>query len=397
MIIQSFMMALKSIGSNKMRSFLTMLGVIIGVFAVVVLVSIAQGSTDYVAATIESLGTNLLTVNIRTQRNNLTLQDLTDLQAQNAGIIEEIAPSISNSKTAKAGLNQYSTSVVGTVPGYDVIRNLPVASGRFLKQPDIDNRSEVAVIGVDVATNLFDSTDVLGQTFSIDGRTYTIVGILEKKGSSMMGSTDNQVVIPFTLAERVFNSPGIRQFYVSSTTPETVDAAQAIIENFLDTALTTTASQRNSRSFQPYNVFNQASLLETVSSTTQMLTLMLAGIAGISLLVGGIGIMNIMLVSVSERTREIGIRKAIGAQRSNILIQFLIEAIVISGLGGLIGLLAALIALKILGPILTIDLGISPFVAQASLLFSMAVGIIFGIYPANKASKLHPIEALRYE
>ncbi len=390
MILQSIRMAFKAIASNKMRSFLTMLGVVIGVIAVVVLIAIAQGTTSSVTSSIESLGTNLLTVNIRSYRNNpLTTEALTELANSNSDYISGIAPVLTQSVTAKAGDVSYDEGTVeAVVPGYDTIRNLKVQSGRFLKQPDLDNRSYVAVVGVDVADELFGTRNVVGEQIRINGYEFAIVGVLEEKGSTSSGSSDNRIVIPFTLGQRLFFSPRIRTFYVSAASADTVSVAESIVEDYLMNIY---------QDEDAYTVFNQSDMLETISDTTATLTLMLGGIAGISLLVGGIGIMNIMLVSVSERTREIGIRKAIGAARSNILMQFLIEALVVSGLGGLLGLLLAVGLMGVLSTALSMTLTLSPAVAELAIGFSLLIGVVFGMYPANKASKLRPIDALRYD
>jgi putative ABC transport system permease protein len=401
MIFQSIRMAFKSIFGNKMRSLLTMLGVIIGVIAVVVLISIAQGTTSSVTSSIESLGTNLLTVNIRSYRNNpITVEDLTDLANSNPEYIGDIAPIISESVTAKAGDITYSDGTVeATIPGYDKIRNLTVEYGRFLTQPDLDNRSYIAVIGTDVADELFGTRNVVGEEIRINGYKFSIVGVLAEKGTTSTGSSDSRIIIPFTLGQRLFFSTSIRTFYVSAKSSDTVSVAQSIVENYLDgiynTSLTT--SQTGEITNSAYNVFNQSDMLSTISDTTATLTLMLGGIASISLLVGGIGIMNIMLVSVSERTREIGIRKAIGASRGAILIQFLIEALVVSGLGGIIGLFLAMGLIVVLAQALSTSMAMSPVVAELAIGFSLLIGVVFGMYPANKASKLTPIEALRYE
>jgi putative ABC transport system permease protein len=388
MILQSIRMAIKAMAANKTRTFLTMLGVIIGVVAVVVLISIGQGTTSSVTSSIESMGTNLLTVSIKTYHSNPITTDALALLAQNKSI-SGIAPVISQSVTAKAGDITYSDGTVeATVPGYDTIRNLSVASGRFLTQPDLDNRSYVCVVGTDVADNLFGTRNVVGESIRIDGAEYTIVGVLAEKGTSTTGSSDSRIIIPFTLGQRIFSQTSIKSFYVSATSSSTVTQAQAIVESYLATLFSDSTE---------YTVYNQSDMLSTISDTTQTLTLMLGGLAGISLLVGGIGIMNIMLVSVSERTREIGIRKAIGAARGNILTQFLIEALVVSGLGGLTGLLLAMGLMGVLSQALSMTLTMSPTVAELAIGFSLLIGVVFGVYPANKASKLMPIQALRYE
>ena len=394
MIYQSFKMAVKAIAGNKMRSFLTILGVVIGVVAIVVLVSIGQGANSSVVESIEGMGTNLITANINARRMNpIDLDSLNEL-AQNEAI-SYVAPISSVSGTVKAGTTTYDDGVVqGTTPGYESIRNWTVAEGRFLQQPDIDNRSFVAVIGSEAATEMYGTTHAVGETFSLNGYTITVVGVLEAVGSSASGSNDNQILIPFTLAQRLSNQTSISSFYVSAASSAQVEQAQAAVESYLEKAF----ENYNTRSFgTQYSVFNQTEMLSTLSETTNTLTLMLGGIAAISLLVGGIGIMNIMLVSVSERTREIGIRKAIGAARGNILMQFLIESLVVSLMGGLLGLAISVVAAKALAPVLQMTLTIPVNVAWMAIGFSVFIGVVFGMYPANKASKLRPIQALHYE
>ena len=394
MIYQSFKMAVKAIAGNKMRSFLTILGVVIGVVAIVVLVSIGQGANSSVVESIEGMGTNLITANINARRMNpIDLDSLNEL-AQNEAI-SYVAPIASVSGTVKAGTTTYDDGVVqGTTPGYESIRNWTVAEGRFLQQPDIDNRSFVAVIGSEAATEMYGTTHAVGETFSLNGYTLTVVGVLEAVGFSASGSNDNQILIPFTLAQRLSNQTSISSFYVSAASSSQVEQAQAAVESYLEKAF----ENYNTRSFgTQYSVFNQTEMLSTLSETTNTLTLMLGGIAAISLLVGGIGIMNIMLVSVSERTREIGIRKAIGAARGNILMQFLIESLVVSLMGGLLGLAISVVAVKALAPVLQMTLTIPVNVAWMAIGFSVFIGVVFGMYPANKASKLRPIQALHYE
>ncbi len=394
MLFQSFKMALKAIAGNKMRSFLTILGVVIGVVAIVVLVAIGQGANSSVVSRIEGMGTNLINVSIRARRSNpITLSGLEELKESE--FISHVAPITNVSGTVKAGVTTYDDgSIQGTTPGYESIRNYKLQFGRFLKQPDIDNRSFVAVIGSEAATEMFGTTRVVGEEFTINGYAMTVVGVMEANGTSAAGSNDNQIFIPFTLAERIFSQPGVTSFYVSAASSSVVSKAQDDVEAYLDKAF---AKLSTSTSSNQYFVYNQSEMLSTLSETTATLTLMLGGIAGISLLVGGIGIMNIMLVSVSERTREIGIRKAIGAARGNILMQFLIESLVVSLMGGVLGLGISLLAVHFLGPVLSMTLTVPSSVAWLAIAFSVFIGVVFGMYPANKASKLHPIEALRYE
>ena len=389
---QSFKMALKAIAGNKMRSFLTVLGVVIGVVAIVVLVAIAQGTNASVVSSIEGMGTNMLTVSIRARRQNpVTMAGLNEL-AEDVSIAA-IAPYTNVSGTIKAGVTTYDDgSILATTPQYADIRLWEMASGRFLTQPDVDNRTFVAVIGHEAATEMYGSTNVVGETFSINGYTFTVVGVLKENGSDASGSQDNMIVIPYTLGQRMSNSTKITSFYVSAVSAEEVSFAKYAIESWLQDLFSHYTSSSNQ-----YSVYSQSEMLDTLSETTDTLTLMMGGIAAISLLVGGIGIMNIMLVSVSERTREIGIRKAIGASRWNILSQFLIEALVVSLMGGLLGLGISYAALHFLEEPLSMTLEVSSGVAAAAIGFSVLIGVVFGIYPANRASKLKPIDALHYE
>ena len=389
--MQSVQMAFKSILGNKMRSFLTMLGIIIGVIAVVVLVSIGQGANQTVSSSIEKLGTNLLTVNINTRRSNpVTFKSLEELRQLEE--IAQVSPVSMSSGTLKAGLQQYEDgSLLATTPGYDLIRNYTLMEGRFLTGPDVNNRSFVAVLGQEAAQELFGSARAVGQSFTFQGFPFTVVGVLEEIGTSMAGSGDNLVIIPFTVGERLFQRKGISSVYISAVSSQRVTQAEEAVTAFMDKLMVGASSATT------YNIYNQTSMLETLSSATSTLTMMLGGIAAISLLVGGIGIMNIMLVSVSERTREIGIRKAIGASRRNILSQFLVEALVVSLLGGVLGLGISLMATRLMGPLLNMQLSVSPLVAMLAVGFSLLIGVVFGLYPANKASGLLPVEALRHE
>ena len=394
MLYQSFKMALKAIAGNKMRSFLTMLGVVIGVMAVVVLVAIGQGANSSVVESIEGMGTNLISANILARRTNPVDMDGLNELALNP-FIEYVAPVSNVNGAVKAGNATYDdAALMGTTPGYEHIRGWELAQGRFLTQPDIDNRSLVAVIGSEAASEMYGTTRAVGETFSLSGYTITVVGVLQANGNSASGSNDNQVIIPFTLAQRLSSSTSISSFYVSAASSDMVEMAQTAVERYLEKAFQNYTA--NSWGTQ-YTVYNQTEMLDTLSETTQTLTLMLGGIAAISLLVGGIGIMNIMLVSVSERTREIGIRKAIGAARGNILMQFLIESLVVSLMGGVLGLLLSMAAMDFLAPVLEMTLTIPVQVAWLAIGFSVFIGVLFGMYPANKASRLKPIDALHYE
>ena len=400
-IMQTISMAFKAIGSNKVRSFLTMLGVIIGVMSVTVLIAIGQGTTASVTESISAMGTNLLNVTIRTRstgfmrnaRQNagskgtvlLKLDEILRLEKEES--IAHVSPVASGSLTVKAGSTNTEASITGVLPAYAKIINQGVQSGRYIIDADVDNRSAVCVIGPDLAEDLFGNTNVVGNTVHVNGRKFKIVDVLKSKGTSMSGSSDESLVLPFTLAQRMLESTSISSIYLSAADSNSVAAAQEVVERFL---------YKKYQNESTYSVMNQTEMLETASETSNTLSLMLGGVAGISLLVGGIGIMNIMLVSVTERTREIGIRKAIGAKRANILLQFLIESVVISGMGGVLGLVLGYGLMSVLETYMGMTLSASAGVAQLAIGFSMAVGVIFGLYPANKASKLKPIEALHY-
>ncbi|NSW89458.1 MAG: ABC transporter permease [Firmicutes bacterium] len=384
-------MAIKSIMGSKLRSFLTMLGVIIGVGAVIAAVALAQGTTKGITDTVQSLGTNLIQITItgRNSSRDITYVDLKEFADQNSDYILALSPQVSGSFTVKVGRTSRTVSVIGTSPEYEIVRNRHVQSGRFILQYDVDFRQKVAVIGTAVAKTLFKDLDPIGESIKIDGQLFKIVGILEEIDGGQEQSNDDQIIIPVTTAQRFMRNATIRNFALEVTKPEYVEGVMEMINSLL-------SQYYRDNTF--YRVFNQAQMLSTLGTVTGMMMIVLGGIATISLVVGGIGIMNIMLVSVTERTREIGIRKAVGAKKRNILVQFLIEALMVTGIGGILGVILGICVIRfILG-----GFNIVPEVYSIpwiifSFGISIIVGIIFGIFPAYKAANLNPIEALRYE
>lgn len=386
--IQVMKLALGGIMANKMRSFLTMLGVIIGVSTVIILVSVSEGSAQQVTSQIEQMGSNLISVNVmgRGQVAGLTYEEVMELGKKQG--VKAVTPIVSGNVTIKYGSKQVDTSVEGANELYAEVRNHKTSVGRTLLPVDLEYRQKVILLGTEVSRELFGFRSPVGEYVKINGIRFKIIGLLEEKGSSSIGSSDDKVVIPATTAMRFLANPRIQSIYLQA---DSKDSVQLVIRQLETTLL------QKFKDEESYRVFNQAEMLTTVNQVTGTLTLMLGGIAGISLLVGGIGIMNIMLVSVTERTREIGVRKAIGAKRKDILRQFLVEAAVVSSLGGLLGILVGILGSKLLANIMGMTTVISSQIALLAFSFALLVGIFFGLYPANKASRLKPIDALRTE
>lgn len=379
-------MAFQSILSNKMRTFLTMLGIIIGVFSVVVLISIGQGATSGVTESISSMGSNIISVNIFSRRESFVYKDVSDFEKLVG--VKNVTPVYSSNATVKYDLETTDVSITGGNESFMEINNYEIGSGRTINPVDVDFRNKVAVIGLTVAEDLFGKDNPLNKEISIDGEKYSVIGVLEDKGSSIRGDSNEIVIVPVTTLMRQYNTNSINSITVQANSAEESVTAKENIEKYL---------LKYFEDEDSYRVFSQDEMLDTLNEVTGMLTAMLGGIAGISLLVGGIGIMNIMLVTVTERTREIGIRKAIGAGRSNILIQFLIESSVMSGVGGIIGAVLGVIASSTISNMMGISYSVNIPVIIGAFMFSLAVGVFFGLYPANKASKLKPVDALQYE
>jgi putative ABC transport system permease protein len=388
-LYQSMRMALKSINSSKVRAFLTMLGIIIGVSSVIILVSVGQGTTSQITEQLNGLGTNQLTVNItgRGATTSLTYEEA--LALGNIEGIANVAPVISGNATAKNKTDNVSVTVEGITPSYEEVKDFHVQAGRFLLDIDNEYRQKVALIGSGTAEDLFGTDNPVGQKVQLNGISYKIVGLLETKGSSLSGSNDDIILIPISTAERQLKSKGVRSITIKTTSADTVAAAKEKLESTLDAKF--------NYADNAFSVFDSQEMLETVNSTTDTLSMALAGIAGISLFVGGIGIMNIMIVSVNERTREIGIRKAIGAKKFDILAQFMIESIVLSGLGGVLGVGIGVAGSWLLGKYSALTVSIAWDMVLISFIFSLLIGVIFGMMPANKAARLRPIHALRNE
>lgn len=386
---QSIKMAFVALRGNKMRSFLTMLGIIIGVLAVTILITVVQGATGEITGQIESLGSNLLQVRFSgTEKTYLTQSDLKTLQ--NSEQIKGVTGIVSKTANVRAGDNSGSYSIEGVTKAYQFITGQVIAQGRFICDEDEEIHNYVAVVGANVATDLFGTKYCLGNKLNIKGYDFTVVGLLEES-QTMLANKDDTIIIPLSTTQRLFADKEFSALYISASTPAAVDAAETVTDEFL------TREIGVNENHEKYRIINQNAILDVMNEVMSVMALLLSGIAAISLLVGGIGIMNIMLVSVTERTREIGIRKAIGAQKSDILLQFLIEAVVLSVAGGVIGIGLSFLGLQIISAAMGISMPMSAGTIALALGFSAFVGVIFGIYPANKAAKLNPIEALRYE
>ena len=390
MLLQSIKMAVSSILSNKMRTFLTMLGMIIGVVSLVVLVSIVNGATDQVADSIQAMGTNLLTVQIRDDKENPftvdEVMELTDLDS----VAETAVLSLSNG-TAKQERNSESITMYGTTAGYYNIKGLTLASGRFLKQADQNQGSYVAVLNATAAEELFDTTRCVGEKIALNGYHFTVIGVLEEEDSTVGNVSERlEAYIPFSVLSKITgNSREVMNFYVSSADENSMDRVEQEITAYL--------YERLSGDEDAFSITNSSTIMETMSSVNDTMKWMLGGIAAISLLVGGIGIMNIMLVSVTERTKEIGIRKAIGARKRTILLQFLLEALLVSVMGCMIGIILSLVIIFGINHISTsLSASLSLQVVWIAIVFSVCIGVVFGIYPAHKAANKRPIEALRF-
>lgn len=400
---ESFLMAWASLIANKLRSLLTMLGIIIGVAAVIALVSIGNGVKQDIENSISSLGSNLLVVlpgaprtpGARSSQGSMKSLKISDYEAiAKLEGVKAASPMTNGSYVVIYQNKNWTTSVAGVNSNFQDVNNWTMTSGRFFSDKNVQNRERVAVVGQTVVKNLFADEDPVGKEIRVKNIPFRVIGVLKSKGNGTMGNDqDDTVLIPYTTSmERVEGIDYLRMVYVVAKDDEGIDRLQADIENLLRVR-----HNIKDTNLDDFNIQNMKSIMETVAQTTGTFTLFLGAVAAISLVVGGIGIMNIMLVSVTERTREIGVRKALGATYSVIVTQFLIEAVVISLMGGFIGIAFGIGASKVIGMVSGMSTVVSVPTIIMSFAFSMAIGLIFGIYPARKAAKLNPIDALHYE
>ena len=394
-MIQSFKMALRSISSGKMRAVLTMLGIIIGVMALVVLVSLVNGATSTVTDKVSALGSSMVTATVSDDKGSPITPDTLNEWMEESGL-GTLAPVATSTATGRAGGESASFTVYGTTPGYYDIQSMQLYMGRWLKEPDIENHSYVCILNENAAQTLIGYTDCVGSTITLNNVPFTIVGILaddEDSLTALFSSGSCVAYIPHTSLVRLADtvSSSVTTFYASAPANGTVEQAEQRLEELL--------LERFEEDEDAFSLSSSNILEETMSSVTSILTILLGGIAGISLLVGGIGIMNIMLVTVTERTREIGIRKAIGATRGTILTQFLMEAVVLCMMGCALGIFlswAILQAVSTVTASVGLRFALNPGVVLVSVVFCFFIGVIFGLYPANKAARMKPIDALHY-
>lgn len=387
-----FKLAISNIVSNKTRSLLTMLGIIIGIMSVITLVSLMNGITGEVTGMFDEMGTTSITVSIpgRGSSRRVTAEDIYETAKDNHSLIAGVSPSVTVNATVrtKTDSDSLSTNVSGVSEVYADMTKTVVEQGSFFQYVDVERLQNVCVIGTYIQEYFFGKTSALGETIKINGIPYRVVGILEEQSDSSENSADECIYIPYTNATRINGNANIQSFTVYASSEETVDGAVEVIKKKLNQILGDS---------DYYNVTSMKEIRDMVNEITDMLTLALVFIAGISLLVGGIGIMNIMLVTVTERTKEIGIRKALGTRRRDILNQFIIEAATLSGIGGIIGILAGMGLSALVGMVISIDATPSVGAIMFSFGISTAIGVGFGYLPAKNASSLNPIDALRFE
>lgn len=399
--IESILMAWESIVSSKLRSLLTMLGIIIGVAAVIALMSIGYGVRQDIEDNISSLGSNLITISPGTGRKpgvrpaagsmeTLTYKDY--LAIRNLPNIANSSPMVRSSYVVVSGNKNWTTQVYGVTAEYREVSNLDVSEGRYWTTHEFEGRERVALIGKTLVTNLFNGESPLGKKIRINNDPFTIIGVLEEKGYSFQDQ-DDRILCPFTtVQERMMGINYLNSISITTTSADVMGQVETDVTNLLRTRHRLATNAEND-----FSISNSQDILETMEATTQSLTIFLGSIAAISLIVGGIGIMNIMLVSVTERTKEIGIRKALGATYYMIIMQFLIEAVTISIAGGLIGVIVGVVMAQLIPQFLEMSTVITATPIIGSFMFSVLIGLVFGLYPAQKAAKLNPIDALHYE
>lgn len=391
---------------NKLRTGLAVLGIVIGIGSVIALISLGQATQQSVQTQIQSLGANLLTVNPGAQRNGavrgagggnttLTLEDANAIaRSPQITTIKNVSPEFSRRTQVTTGKSNTNTQVVGVTSPYAEVHKTVVATGNFINQRDVDGMTKVAVIGPQVATDLFgEGTAPVGQTIRINGQTFTIIGITQSKGGTGFLNQDDIIFVPLSTAQKqLFGVSYVSSIGLEAKSSNVMSLAQDEVGYLL-----LARHKMNNPAAADFSIFSQQDILDTASSTTGMFTSLLSGIAAISLLVGGIGIMNIMLVTVTERTREIGLRKALGAKKKVIIIQFLTESILLTFTGGVLGIIVGIAASYIIARATSFPFLISPTAILLAFIVSAAIGVLFGWYPAHKAANLQPIEALRYE
>lgn len=403
-VTESFLTALGALFANKLRALLTMLGIIIGVAAVITMIAIGEGAQKAVTERIQALGSNLLFVSPGAQRGGgvTVIMSGTSVRLRNSDAaaigdkveaVGAVVPEFSRNAQVKYQNRNWNSRIVGTVPEYEYVRNFSSQAGRYFTHAEERSYSKVAVLGRTVAENLFGTADPVGKSIRIAGQSFEVIGVLESKGQSGWQNPDDQIIIPLSTAQRrVFGVDYLSQVTIKVESDGRMDEAFLAIERVLRREHKLREEQDND-----FTIRNQADIITTFQETQQTFTFLLAGIAAVSLLVGGIGIMNIMIVSVTERTREIGIRKAIGARKKDVLLQFLIESVVMSIAGGLLGIGLGVGGSAVLAAYGDLPSSISPQAIVMSFVFAAFVGIFFGLYPAWKASQSNVIDALRYE
>jgi putative ABC transport system permease protein len=392
-ILQSFKMALKSIWGNKMRSFLTMLGIIIGVASVIILVSLVNGQMSYMTEQFTSMGTNQINVNVTNlSSRTVTVDQMYQFYEDNKNLFSQMTPRVSVSSTLKNGTESLTnTTVSGVSEEYLEMKDQTLDSGRFLQYSDIISRQKVCVVGYYVAWELYGGAEkAIGQTIKINGYAYQIVGVVSRQDEDELkdGGSDDVLYLPYSSAAKMNNTADINSYIFATADMDHSAEAKEAINTFLYGTF---------KDEDLYRITAMSELLNSLNSMMSMMSMMLGGIAGISLLVAGVGVMNIMLVSVTERTREIGIRKALGAKKRNIMQQFVIEAAVTSSLGGVVGILVGSVATTIIGTAMGMNATPTPGAVMVSFSVSVGIGLLFGYMPARRAADLNPIDALRSE